>query len=344
MTGHDLRSALVALLCSIPVVAVGAFVLQRLRTRSLALSMVVLTLIPMLAVVVGVVVTSGFMFTRELRTTAVVWLVVAAVCVPTAVLLCRSLARRIVWERDLREQERAAEDARRQLVAWVSHDLRTPLAGIRAMSEALSDRVVSDPTDVVDYAARIRQESLRLSEMVDDLFELSRIHAGAVSRPLAPVAVADVVRAAVASVRPVADASGVQVRVEKPTTDSGPLVHGAAAELVRVVRNLLGNAVRHTPSDGEVVVSTGSDAAEVWLRVDDSCGGIPDAELPRVFDVADRGDARRDPTSEVASPAGAGLGLAIARGLVEAHSGRIAVANRGHGCRFEVRLPSAPLT
>ena len=343
MTAHDLRSALVALLCSIPVVAVGAVLLQRLRSRSLALSTVVLTLIPIFAMLAGVVVTSGFMFTRELRTTAVVWLVVTAVCVPTAVLLGRSLARRSVWERDLRERERAAEDARRQLVAWVSHDLRTPLAGIRAMSEALTDRVVSDPADVAAYAGQIRQESMRLSAMVDDLFELSRIHAGALTRPLAPVAVTDVVRAAVASVRPVAEASGVQVRVEQPAAETGPVVHGAAAELVRVVRNLLGNAVRHTPSEGEVVVSTGTDAAEVWLRVDDGCGGIPEEELPRVFDVAYRGNARRDPTSDASSPAGAGLGLAIARGLVEAHSGRIAVANSDSGCRFEVRLPAAQM-
>lgn len=342
MIGPDLTAALVALLCTLPVVAVGALALIRLRTRSLAVSMVVLTLIPLFAVVVGVVVSSGFMYSRELRTTAVVWLVVTLVCVPAAVLLGRSLARRSVWERELRERERAAEEARRQLVAWVSHDLRTPLAGIRAMSEALSDRVVSQPADVAGYATRIQQESLRLSAMVDDLFELSRIHAGAVRRSLAPVAVSDVVRAAISSVRPVAEATGVQVRIQEPEAGTGPVVHGASAELVRVVRNLLGNAVRHTPSHGEVIVSTGIEDSEVWLRVDDGCGGIPEAELPRVFDVAYRGSARQDGSSKASAPTGAGLGLAIARGLVEAHSGRIAVANRSHGCRFEVRLPADP--
>lgn len=329
------RSALVGLLCSIPVVAIGTLLLQRLRSRSLTVSLVVLTLIPLVALVVGVVVTSGFMFNRELRTTAVVWLMVTAVCLPTAVLLGRSLARHSVWDHELRQRERGAEDSRRQLVAWISHDLRTPLAGIRAMAEALADRVVAEPADVSDYAGRIKQESLRLSAMVDDLFELSRIQAGAVSRPLAPVAVTDVVRAAVASVSPVAEASGVQVRVEGPAGEHGPVVHGVAAELVRVARNLLGNAVRHTPRDGEVVISTGEEAGEVWLRVDDACGGIPQADLPRVFDVAYRGGERRDPS-------GAGLGLAIARGLVEAHSGRIGVSNRGSGCRFEVWLPAAP--
>ncbi len=335
----------IALLCSLPVTVGGAFLLQRLRSRSLALSMVVLTLIPVVALLVGVVATSGFMFNAALRTTGLVWLVVTAVCVPTAIFLGRSLARRSVWERDLRERERAAEAARRQLVAWVSHDLRTPLAGIRAMSEALADHVVSEPAEVADYAQRIRQESLRLSDMIDDLFELSRIHAGTRSRALSPVAVTDVVRAAVASVQPVAEASGVRVRVESVGDGTGPVVHGAATELVRVVRNLLGNAVRHTPVDGEVVVTTGTDAAEVWLQVDDACGGIPDAELPRVFDVAYRGGTRqREDAAPASNPVGAGLGLAIARGLVEAHSGRIKVANRGPGCRFEVRLPAAPAT
>ena len=344
MTVTDIRSVLLALLCSIPVVTIGYLVLQRLRTRSLAVSTVVLTLIPMLAMLAGVVVTTGFMFSRELRTTALVWLVVTAVCVPTAVVLGRSVARRSVWEGDLRDRERAAEDARRQLVAWVSHDLRTPLAGIRAMTEALADRVVTDPADVADYAHQIRAESLRLSAMVDDLFEMSRIHAGAVAPPLMPVAVTDVVRAAVASVRPVAEASGVLVRVERPASETGAVVQGAAAELIRVVRNLLGNAVRHTPEHGEVVVSTGTDASEVWLRVDDSCGGIPEADLPRVFDVAYRGSSNRDSAYDSSGgPAGAGLGLAIARGLVEAHSGRIGVANQGSGCRFEVRLPALRL-
>lgn len=338
------RAVVLAFLCSIPIVALGWVLLQRLRTRSLELSIVVLTLIPMLAMLAGVVVTSRFMFSEELETTAVVWLVVTAVSIPSAVLLGRSVARHIVWERELRERERAAEDARQQLVAWVSHDLRTPLAGIRAMTESLEDRVVTDPADVAEYAHQIRSESLRLSSMVDDLFEMSRISAGAVTTSLSPVAVSDVVRAAVASVRPVAEAAGVQMRVEQPVGETGPVVHGAAAELVRVVRNLLGNAVRHTPADGEVVVSTGSDPSEVWLRVDDSCGGIPEAELPRLFDVAYRGSSSRDASADpLASPAGTGLGLAIARGLVEAHRGRIEVANRGPGCRFEVRLPNPPL-
>jgi signal transduction histidine kinase len=341
MSTHDLQGVLLALACSLPVALIGALLLRRLRSRTLTLSMVVITLIPLIAIIAGVVVTSGFMLTAELRRSAVVWIVVTLVCVPTAIMLGRSLARQSVWERDARERERTAERARRELVAWVSHDLRTPLAGIRAMTEALEDRVVAEPVDVAAYARQIQHESLRLTAMVDDLFEMSRIHAGALNLALRPVSMAEIVREAVASVHPSAAAGGVEVSV-RAADPVGPVVLGGGNELVRVVRNLLGNAVRHTPRRGEVVVSTGADDSAAWLRVDDACGGIPEPELSSVFDLAYRGSAARDTVSDNGTePVGAGLGLAIARGLVEAHHGEIDVANHGAGCRFEIRLPLA---
>jgi signal transduction histidine kinase len=341
MSEHDLQAALLALACSLPVAVIGALLLRQLRARALTLSMAVITLIPLVAIIAGVVVTSGFMLTEELRRSAVVWIVVTLVCLPTALILGHSLARQSVWEREARERERTAERARRELVAWVSHDLRTPLAGIRAMTEALEDQVVHEPVDVTAYAQQIRRESLRLSAMVDDLFEMSRIHAGALNLSLRPVSMAEVVREAVASVHPSAEAGGVEVRV-RAGDPAGPVVLGGGTELVRVVRNLLGNAVRHTPRRGEVVVSTGADTEAAWLRVDDACGGIPEPELSSVFDLAYRGSVARDTGADAGvEPAGAGLGLAIARGLVEAHHGRIDVANHGPGCRFEVRLPLA---
>jgi signal transduction histidine kinase len=145
---------------------------------------------------------------------------------------------------------------------------------------------------------------------------------------------------AVAAQLPVAARRGVKVRAEASTW---PVVLGSDPELARVVRNLLSNAIRHTPSDGVVVIAAGVDNGEAWLRVDDACGGIPEADLERVFDVAFRGSKARTPSTNGANaqPAGAGLGLAIARGLVEAHHGRIAATNHGPGCRFEVRLPLA---
>jgi signal transduction histidine kinase len=320
---------------SLPVALLGAWLLARLRGRSLTTAMTVLVLVPLAALIAGLVGVSGFMFTPQLRSTLLVCGLVTLVTVPIAVLLGRSIGQRSVWEREALARERAAEASRRELVAWISHDLRTPLAGIRAMSEALADGVVSAPADVAGYAGRIRGETERLSGMVDDLFELSRITAGALQLTLSAVPLHDVVSEAVAAQAPVAARHGVRVLAQASTW---PIVNGSDPELARVVRNLLANAIRHTPADSTVVVAAGVDGEEGWLRVDDGCGGIPESDLPRLFDVAFRGTKARTPEP---SDSGAGLGLAIARGLVEAHRGRIAARNYGQGCRFEVRLPLA---
>jgi signal transduction histidine kinase len=219
-------------------------------------------------------------------------------------------------------------------VAWISHDLRTPLAGIRAMAEALSDGVVSSPEDVAGYASRISAETQRLSGMVDDLFELSKITAGALRLTMSAVPLRDVISEAVAAEGPVAASKGVRLEAD---AEQWPVVLGSDPELARVIRNLLSNAIRHTPADGTVAVHVGAEDDHAVVRVDDACGGIPDNELDRVFDVAFRGSAARTPSGD----GGAGLGLAIARGLVEAHKGEIAARNHGPGCRFEVRLPIA---
>lgn len=324
---------------SLPVALIGAWLLARTRSSSITVAMTVLVLVPLAATIAGTVGVARLMFTTQLKSTLLVSGLVALVTVPAAVLLGRSIARRSVWEREARARERAAEASRRELVAWISHDLRTPLAGIRAMTEALSDGVVSSPSDVASYADRIRGEADRLSAMVDDLFELSRITAGALRLNLSAVPLHDVVSEAVAAHGPVAARRGVLVRAD--TDGDWPVVLGSDPELARVVRNLLSNAIRHTPSDGVVMVAAGVDGGEAWLRVDDGCGGIPDADLGRVFDVAFRGSKARTPAAEVLQPAGAGLGLAITRGLVEAHSGSIAATNHGPGCRFEIRLPLA---
>jgi signal transduction histidine kinase len=321
---------------ALPVALLGALALRLLRDRSLAAAMTVLVLVPLTATFVGVLGVARFMFTPMLTTTLLICVLVAAVTVPAAVLLGGGIARRSVWEREARARERAAEASRRELVAWVSHDLRTPLAGIRAMAEALADGVVSEPAEAHRYLARIGTEAQRLSGMVDDLFELSRITAGALRLTMSAVALRDVVSEAVAAEVPMARRRGVRLRTE---AQEWPTVLGSDPELTRVVRNLVANAVRHTPADGTVAVRVGVAGGEAWLCVDDACGGIPSHELTRVFDVAFRGSAARTPDHDHASPAGAGLGLAIARGLVEAHHGRIAARNHGPGCRFEVRLP-----
>lgn len=232
-----------------------------------------------------------------------------------------------------RERERALESARRELVAWVSHDLRTPLAGMRAMAEALEDGVVADPETVGRYHRQIRLEVDRLSGLVDDLFALSRIHAGALRLSRSRIGLGDLVADALAGVEQLARAKGVRL-----TGEAGPVVpvQADAGELSRALRNLVVNAIRHTPGDGTVVVRASAEDGTACLSVADCCGGIPADDLPRVFDVAFRGEAARTPSPD---GTGAGLGLAIARGIVEAHEGTIDVVNSGPGCRFEIRLP-----
>ncbi|MEU8750312.1 sensor histidine kinase [Streptomyces chartreusis] len=228
-----------------------------------------------------------------------------------------------------RERERALETSRRELVAWISHDLRTPLAGMRAMAEALEDGVAADPDR---YLRQIRMEVERLNGMVGDLFELSRIHAGTLTLSLARMSLYDLVGDALSGADALAREHGVTLVGEQV---EGVPVEVDGREMSRVLGNLLVNAIRRTPADGTVAVTAERSPDGVVLSVTDGCGGIPEEDLPRVFDTGWRGTHARTP------PAGAGLGLAIVRGIVEAHQGRATVRNVPGGCRFEVVLPAA---
>ncbi|MGV9823642.1 sensor histidine kinase [Nocardia xishanensis] len=325
------------LACSVPVVLIGALILRANSNRSLTTSMAVLVLIPTLATLAGIIGVSGLMFTHELQRTAVVLAVVAAVTVPAAILLGREQARKTVWEKQIREQERAAEQSRRELVAWVSHDLRTPLAGILAMAEALADGVVTGRADVTHYAEQIGCETNRLSRMVDDLFEMSKINAGALRLELEPVDLRELIDEVLAANRPTAERAQVKLRAEQP--DRRIVVAASDQALGRVLTNLVSNAIAHTPPGGEVALSTGISGGQAWARVDDTGPGIAEADLPRIFEVAYRGTAARSPVAAGGVPTGSGMGLAIAAGLARAHRGDITVENRDRGCRFEVRLP-----
>jgi signal transduction histidine kinase len=180
----------------------------------------------------------------------------------------------------------------------------------------------------------MRQEADRLAGLVDDLFELSRIQSGALSLDLECVPLDELVSDAIAGASIAAAAKGIVLRGD--VAQPAPVVELATPEMTRVVRNLLDNAIRHTPAGGTVVICAGVDSktmsAEVWVQ--DACGGIPPDDLDRVFDMAYRGDVARTP-----GDGRAGLGLAVARGLVDAHHGQISVNNQGAGCRFTVRLP-----
>jgi len=234
-----------------------------------------------------------------------------------------------------RHRELALEQSRRELVSWVSHDLRTPLAGLRAMTEALEDGLADDPAR---YHAQMRAEVDRMVRMVDDLFELSRIHAGGLRLSPEPVALGDVVSEALAGANAVARARGVRLGGQ---VEEDVLVTADPAGLSRVVSNLLMNAIRHTPADGVVEVSARAVPDGVELSVTDACGGMREDDIPRVFDVGWQGSPARTPDHlDTTGGAGAGLGLAIVKGIVEAHLGQVAVTNHEPGCRFLVTLPA----
>jgi signal transduction histidine kinase len=234
-----------------------------------------------------------------------------------------------------RTRELALEQSRRELVSWVSHDLRTPLAGLRAMTEALEDGLADDPSR---YHAQMRAEVDRMVRMVDDLFELSRIHAGVLRVSPQPVALGDVVSEALAGADSVARARGVRLGGQ---VEEDVLVNADPAGLSRVVSNLLMNAIRHTPADGVVEINGRAVPDGVELSVTDACGGMRAEDIERVFDVGWQGSNARTPDHvDGVGGAGAGLGLAIVKGIVEAHLGRVAVTNHDPGCRFQVTLPA----
>jgi signal transduction histidine kinase len=340
--GDILATFLIALGGSLAVGLPGAILLRWLRQGSVGAHIAVLLAVTTLAVLAGILGAAMRMFIsrHDLNVLLIVVVVASAVSFGVALFAARRLAAASMWAVEARERERRLEAGRRELVAWVSHDLRTPLAGLRAMAEALEDGVVSDRASVADYHRRIRVEADRMASLVDDLFELSRINAGALRLTFNSVSLGDVVSDAVASAT--ALAASQRVRVVARNDGPWPMVLGSEPELSRVMANLLRNAIRHTPSDGTVEVSGGVvEGGRGWVAVRDGCGGIPECDLPRVFDVAYRGSAARTPSGDPDGPAaGGGLGLAIVRGLVEAHRGQVSVDNVDGGCRFEVTLPT----
>ncbi|WP_245958754.1 sensor histidine kinase [Microbacterium bovistercoris] len=232
---------------------------------------------------------------------------------------------------EARAQVRAIDESRRELMTWISHDLRSPLSGLRAMTEALEDGMAEDPAR---FHRQMRLQVDHLTSLVDNLFELSKISSGTLVLTPVPLSLRDLVSDAAAELAPVARAKRIEL-VENTSPDH--VVVADPAELSRVVANLLMNAIEHTPEGGVIRIRTEQSADTVTLSVHDSGAGIADEDLHRIFDPGWRGTRARTP--DAAGATGAGLGLAIAQGIVEAHSGRITARNEDVGCRFEVELP-----
>jgi signal transduction histidine kinase len=242
--------------------------------------------------------------------------------------LAAGLAVRLAMEERSRRQ---IEDARRQMVAAVSHDLRTPLASLRLLVEAIDDGVVEGETRE-RYLGEMRTHVEALTALIDDLFELSRIEAGEISWTMERIELSRLIDETVAAMRGPAEARGVALAAELP---AGEVPAQANAEKVqRVLLNLIQNAIRHTPADGSVTVRARTAPEGIEVEVADDGEGIPAGEGERVFEAFYRGDESR-------SDDGAGLGLAISRAIVEAHGGRIWLEDGSPGTEVHFTLKSA---
>ena len=253
--------------------------------------------------------------------------ILLALLAAAGVALAGALAARLAMEE---RAGREVEEARRQLVAAASHDLRTPLASLRLLVESIDDGVATGETRD-RYLKEIRTHVGVLSDLIDDLFELSRIEAGDISWTMRQVELRELIDDTVAAMRASAAERGVRISAEVP---DGDLVAQANAEKVqRVLFNLIQNAIRHTPADGSVTVRARPSGKAVEVEVDDEGEGISPADGDRVFEAFYRGDASRGED-------GAGLGLAISKAIVEAHGGKIWLEPGAPGARIRFTLPA----
>lgn len=238
---------------------------------------------------------------------------------------------------DVEAMHREVDEARRRLIAAVSHDLRTPLASLRLLVDAVEDGVATGETRE-RYLREMRTHVAALSVLIDDLFELSRLEAGEIAWSMHQVEVGELVGETVAALRAQADERGVSVAAEAAPALTA---HANAEKLQRVLFNLIVNAIRHTPADGSVVVRAAparDGSGEVEVEVVDDGAGVPAAERERVFEPFYRGGE----DGAARSSDGAGLGLAIARAIVEAHGGRIWLEPaQPRGTRVRFTLPAA---
>lgn len=228
--------------------------------------------------------------------------------------------------------ERELEQARRDLIAAVSHDLRTPLSAVRALIEALADGIAADRETEERYLHSAQYEIAHLSQLVDDLFELSQIDAGVLRLNLERASLHDLISDMLSSFQPQAKQQGVRL-IGEVVGDIDPVLMNPP-KLQRVFHNLLSNALRHTPTDGTILLRAQPHGQLVQIEIEDTGEGIPPDDLPYVFERSFRGERSRT-RQDIERSAGAGLGLTIARGLIEAHGGTISVESQlGEGSRF----------
>lgn len=260
--------------------------------------------------------------------------------------LADELARTSRKLEESRAREASIEAARRELVAWISHDLRTPLAAVRAMAEALDDGVA---TDASDYHRRMIAETDHMAVMVNDLLELSTLEAGTLTLRVEPLELYDLASDVMAELAPLAAQRGVSLNGDE---SHGCRVLADVRTAGRALRNVVLNAIMYSVEGGAVTVGFGQGSGpggprEALVWVQDTCGGIAEEDLPHLFAPGWRKSESRNrqigPNSTASLYAGAGVGLSVVTGILQAHGGRVAVENRDGGCRFTLAFPAGEL-
>jgi len=230
---------------------------------------------------------------------------------------------------------RRLERVRRDFVANVSHEFKTPLTAIQGFAETLLSGALEDTANRRRFVEIIREHARRLAALTDDLLKLSRIEAGRLELEFRPISVQALVDGCVETTRLQAEAKGIRIHID--LQERLPAVRGDGAQLAEVLQNLLDNAVQYTPAGGKIEVKARANGREVIFTVADTGIGIPESDLERIFERFYRVDSGRSREA-----GGTGLGLAIARHIVDAHGGRISVESAiGQGSRFHFTVPFA---
>jgi signal transduction histidine kinase len=231
------------------------------------------------------------------------------------------------------QKQKELEGLRSDLIAWVGHDLRTPMASIRAILEALADGMVDDPATIQRYLQTAQKDICSLSYLIDDLFELSQIDAGGLKLDIQESSISDLVSDTIESFSKLAEEEGI--RISGQVNDEIRLVPMDMQKIGRVFSNLISNAIRHTPVGGSVKIAVEKVGDFLQIKICDSGEGISAEDLPHIFERFYRGEKSRNRTT-----GGSGLGLAISKGIVEAHGGKIEVKSAEEiGTCFVITLP-----
>jgi len=233
------------------------------------------------------------------------------------------------------DELRRVNKIRRDFVANVSHELKTPATSLRLLAESLEETIGEDPIQARLFAAQLKKETERLSQLITDLLDLTRVESQERVENPVPVDVRSVLVSVLARMRRVARKKNITLQWKRFGRAAQYTVRGDETQLASMFANLVDNAVKYTPPGGRVEVTGGFEGSEIAVRVSDTGIGIPEGSLPRIFERFYRVDKARSKET-----GGTGLGLSIVRHIAENHGGRVTVESTpGEGSTFTVYLP-----